>query len=325
MIGNRSNALTRLPDRDAVLGDDRAAAAAACAALGLAVIPLHTINEAGQCSCGKACGRDAGKHPRTPNGLLNATHDPRVIGGWWRRWPDANVAVATGTRSGVWVLDVDPAHGGEESLTSLEAEHGNLEPTWCVETGGGGFHLWFRLDGAAISTSAGRFGAGLDVRGDGGYVVVPPSRHRTGRAYGWADAWNPNLVDLAPAPPWLLGLVQEPRPAKMVPPDRSPIGKKLGGNHSQPLPEVIEEGARNAALTSLAGAMCRKGAGERAIVAALLVENTERCRPMLAEHEVARIVRSVCRYAPADEARLVRSAHRPRGFVEFVDGQAVAR
>jgi putative DNA primase/helicase len=315
----------RLTEADAALAGDSALAAAFYAALGLAVFPLHGVDAAGVCLCGKDCGRDAGKHPRTHNGLRDATRDPRVVGGWWRRTPSANVAVATGPPSGVWVLDADPEHGGLESIGGLEAEHGEISPTWCVETGGDGLHLWFRLDGAAIPTSAGRLGPGLDVRGHGGYVVVPPSRHRSGQRYRWADAWHPALVDLAPAPPWLLGLVREPRPEIMVPPDRSPIERKAGGNHSQALPKVIAEGSRNAALTGLAGAMRRKGAGEHAIVAALLVENAARCRPPLPEAEIARIARSVCRYTPENPARLVRSPQRSRGFVEFVGGKAVSR
>jgi hypothetical protein len=315
----------RLPDAHPILVDDPALAAADYAALGLAVFPVHGVDVAGRCSCGKDCGRSVGKHPRTANGLRDATHDLDAVARWWRRWPDANIAVATGTISGFWVLDVDSGHGGLETIEALEVEHGELEPTWCTETGGDGLHLWFRLGNTVVRNSAGRLGPGLDVRGEGGYVVAPPSRHHSGRRYRWADAWHPTRVDLAPAPPWLLHLLQRHGPQELVPPDAAPIGKKLGGNQFETLPEVIAEGARNAALTSLAGAMRRKGAGEHAIVAALLVENAARCRPMLAEDEVARIARSVCRYAPEQPSRLVRPSHRPRGFVEFVDGKAVAR
>lgn len=315
----------RLPEAHSILVNDHALAAAGYAALGLAVFPVHGVDAAGRCSCGKDCRRSVGKHPRTGNGLRDATRDLDAVAGWWRRWPDANIAVATGTMSGIWVLDVDPGHGGLETIEALEVEHGELAPTWCTETGGDGLHLWFRLGNAVVRNSAGRLGPGLDVRGEGGYVVAPPSRHRSGRRYRWADGWHPALVNLARAPSWLLALLQGDRPRQMIPPDSVPIERKRGRNHFAPLPDLITEGARNAALTSLAGAMRRKGAGEHAIVAALLVENAARCRPMLAEDEVARIARSICRYAPEQPARLVRPSHRPRGFVEFVDGQAVAR
>jgi hypothetical protein len=131
---------------------------------------------------------------------------------------------------------------------------------------------------------------------------------------------------LAPAPIWLLDLLRLPFSSRMMPPDGPSIDTKAGGNHSQPVSGVIAEGARNATLTSLAGAMRRKGCGEAAIVAALRVENTERCRPPLAESEIATIAHSVCRYAPdPGSATPGRSMRGSRRFVEFVDGKAVAR
>jgi putative DNA primase/helicase len=298
--------------------------AAALVRLGLRVFPVHAVGGAGRCSCGKDCGRNAGKHPRTANGLLDATADPDQVPHWWSRWPDANVAVATGAASGVWALDVDPAHDGLASIERLEAEHGEIPPTWCVETGGDGLHLWFLLGDTALRTSAGLLGPGLDVRAEGGYVVVPPSRHRSGRRYRWSDAWRPGSVDLAPAPPWLVALATRAFGGTVVPPDGFPVDGAAGGNHSRAIPDVIEEGSRNAALTSLAGAMRRKGAGEAAIRAALMADNAERCRPPLPEAEVARIARSVCRYAPTVPPRAGASPRRPR-FVEFVGGKAVAR
>src|SRR5687767_13665437 len=129
---------TVLADRagldDAVASDDLISAASACATLGLPVFPVHAIDQLGRCTCGRDCGRNAGKHPRTPNGLLDATLDQDRIRGWWSRWPDANVAVATGSAAGIWVLDVDPANGGLESVEMLEGGNGELRPTWCVET-----------------------------------------------------------------------------------------------------------------------------------------------------------------------------------------------
>src|SRR5215210_4660708 len=92
------------------------AVARTLALLGLPVIPIHAVPDTGQCSCGSDCGRNAGKPPRTSNGLLNATTDSDQIGAWRQRWPDANIAVATGAVAGIWVLDIDPDNGGEATL-----------------------------------------------------------------------------------------------------------------------------------------------------------------------------------------------------------------
>jgi hypothetical protein len=144
-----------------------------------------------------------------------ATTDPELIGEWWQRWPADGVGVATGQRSGVWVLDVDPGHGGDDSLADLEAEHGALPATMEVITGSGGRHLYFAWpEGATIrNDQAGRLGPGLDVRGDGGQVVAPPTVHPNGRRYEW-ELSSP--LAPAPAPGWLVALLtatgtEEPR------------------------------------------------------------------------------------------------------------------
>jgi Bifunctional DNA primase/polymerase, N-terminal len=117
------------------------------------------------------------KRPLTRNGHWDATTDPRIIERWWQRWPSANVGVPTGKKSGVVVLDVDVDDGGLESLAKLERAVAPAPKTARVRTGGGGIHVFFRYPrGTEIRNSAGLLGPGLDVRGEGGYVVVPPSR-----------------------------------------------------------------------------------------------------------------------------------------------------
>ena len=307
----------------ATVGDDTAAAATAYATAGFPVFPLHTPTPDGRCSCGHPCGRDAGKHPRTAHGLTDATTDPSMITDWWRRWPEANLAVATGPAAGLVVLDVD-AGAGDESIARLEATHGELAPTWAVETGGGGLHLWYHHTGIPIPSSVAQLGPGLDVRGVGGYVVVPPSIHRSGTRYQWGAAWHPAKLALAPLPAWLLTLMTADRDAPMIPPEVVPLGVGVGGNHGSGAPPSILEGARNASLTTLAGAMRRRGCGTEAIRAALLAENAARCVPPLAPIEVERIARSVARYAPEPVSPTIRSRAR-NAFVEFVGGQAVTR
>jgi hypothetical protein len=190
--------------------------ALANAARGWAVIPLNTIRN-GHCTCGGSRCKP-GKHPvarLAPNGLKNATCDPTVISTWWSQWPDANVAIVTGAVSGLIVLDVDPAHGGDEALNDLEMIYGHLPQTVEVVTGSGGRHVYFRHPGSTVPNSAGKVGAGLDVRGDGGYVVAPPSLHISGRRYEWEVSGDPADVELAPVPDWLLRLMAD-APARTV-------------------------------------------------------------------------------------------------------------
>ena len=131
---------------------------------------------------------------RGSSGLLEATTDRERIERWWTRDPDANVALATGPASGVWVLDVDGPEGSR-TLTELEEELGPLPDTLEQQTGGGGRQLFFAWPvGREIRNrqNAGLDGwektrkTGIDVRGEGGYVVLPPSIHPdTGHAYDW--------------------------------------------------------------------------------------------------------------------------------------------
>jgi hypothetical protein len=122
--------------------------------------------------------------------------DPDQLCAWWRRWPRANVAVVTGRVSGVVVLDVDVRHGGDHALAELEQRHGGLPRTTVVETPGG-YHFYLAHPGGRIANSASRLGRGLDVRGDGGLALLPPS-HRPDGAYRWA-AGGPDTLPAIPA------------------------------------------------------------------------------------------------------------------------------
>jgi putative DNA primase/helicase len=120
--------------------------------------------------------KPGGKDPLTEHGHHDATTDPRKINAWWNRWPDANIGMPTGKRSDVFVVDADEDKGGLESLAKLEAENEPLPTTARARTGRGGLHLYFKYPSEGeIRNSASKLGPGLDVRGEGGYVLVPPS------------------------------------------------------------------------------------------------------------------------------------------------------
>ena len=252
---------------------------------GWPVIPLHSPTDSPTgCDCRKPDCQSPAKHPRTAHGLDDATTDPEQIRRWWEMWPEANIGIPTGPASGLLVVDIDPAHGGDETIRDLQAGHGELALTPQQATGGGGRHYAFSYPDATIRNSAGKLGPGVDVRGDGGYIVAAPSRHASGGEYAWAAGAHPSDTPLAPPPDWLL--------EKLRTAEHAPASAVDGG---------IPEGKRNDTLASLAGTMRRRGMSESSILAALLEENTVRCNPPLAEDEVSQIAHSVGRYAPAPE------------------------
>jgi len=162
------------------------------------------------------------KFPRGfPEWQHDATTNPQIIESWWGRdHPDHGIGIATGAATGMFALDVDPEHGGDETLTDLEHEHGALPDTLEVLTGGGGRHLYFAVpDGVTIANDQGkRLGPGLDIRGEGGQAVAPPSIHPdTGRRYEWEALHDPaDGVTAAVPPAWLVELLtvetEPPRP-----------------------------------------------------------------------------------------------------------------
>ena len=252
------------------------------AARGFYIFPCHTpVN--GVCDCRKPCS-SPGKHPRTMNGLNGASIDPEQIRSWWSMWPSSNIAIATGAKSGFIVLDVDPKHGGAESIKKLAGIHGLFPERVFQKTGGGGWHILFKHPGVRIGNiqfnpqSVPKLGEGIDVRGDGGYIIVAPSLHPSGRQYEWGSEYDV----LPDAPTWLIDILKRPEPSL---------------THYSSSAD-IPSGQRNNILTSIAGSMRRKGLTEGAICAALKVENLGRCVPPLCDTDVERIAKSIARYTP---------------------------
>jgi Bifunctional DNA primase/polymerase, N-terminal/Primase C terminal 1 (PriCT-1) len=231
------------------------------------------------------------KEPLTKGWPQKATTDPRKIHAWWhpQKFPGANIGMPTGARSGVWVLDEDPDKGGTESLKALEAKYGPLPATHMVSTGGGGRHHYFTYTGEVeIRNSARKLGPGLDVRGEGGYVLLPGSA--TDRAYTVA-----NKAEAVAAPGWLVELAREPKVENLKKVERSTPLEDNGG----PIPE----GTRNDTLTSIAGRLHDGRRDEHQLFTDLMAVNEARCSPPLSAEEVAKIAKSIygrtpCKAAP---------------------------
>lgn len=167
------------------------------------VLPLHTMVD-DHCSCGKVCG-SPGKHPRVWRGFKDASYKPEDIAYWLNKWPGTNLGLRTGIESGVVVIDVDPGNGGLESLHDLLKDHPVLPATVTVKTGGDGFHYYFRHPGGKVACSIGKkLGKGIDVRGDGGYVVMAGSNHVSGGQYTYTPGHSPDEIEIADMPDWLV-------------------------------------------------------------------------------------------------------------------------
>lgn len=207
----------------------------------------------------------------------NATADLGVVSAWLETYEGCNWGIATGAASNLLVLDID-GDDGIRSLLKFDREGNQLPETLLVSTGRG-THIYFTWpEGVNIRNSAGKIGAGLDIRGEGGYVLAPPSVHPSGAVYQFVD----ELQDVAPAPAWLLSAIAKPdAPA----PSGTPTGK-------------IPIGQTNDTLTRLAGSMRRKGFDTEAIEAALLIHNRTQCEGPMDEQRVKNVAKSVTRYAP---------------------------
>jgi hypothetical protein len=221
--------------------------------------------------------RPRDKRPATANGLKDATTEPDIIQAWWQQQPDNNIAIATGAASAIFVVDVDGLEA-EATLRRLEAEHGALPATVEVITARGR-HIYFKWPQEPVRNSAGKIGTHIDVRGDGGYVLCPPSIHPSGRRYCWSvDSAN----RIADVPGWLLAKQKGVAIATTTP---SPEWRALI--------EGVGEGARNCSLAKLAGHLLRHHVNAFVTLGLLQAWNAINCKPPLPTAEVEQIVNSI--------------------------------
>ena len=222
------------------------------------------------------------KVPLTRNGCKDATTDAAQIKAWWQKYPNANIGLATGSVSqNVFVidLDIDEDRGidGYHSLEDWQREHGDFPETWTAITGRGGYHMYFRGDGK-IKNRVGIID-GVDIRGNGGYVVAPPSIHKNGNRYEWE--YSPDEFEIAKADNNVEYFLNHD-------------DQKQGAAFT--MPNIVAAGQRNQMLFRFACMMQAKGASDQSVFAATMAENESSCSPPLTEQEVRIIVSSATKY-----------------------------
>lgn len=242
-------------------------AAIAYAERGWLVFPLHGITDLNRCTCGGTGCTSPGKHPRTFAGFKDASRDPDRVARWWDDWPDSNIGVVTGAESGIVVVDAD-------SEVAAESWWGESVPTLVAKTGKGR-HFYYQHPGVPVKNAV-RFRPDLDIRGDGGYVVAPPSRHISGSDY----EWDPEGMG-----------VPMPLPAALRP--ESGTVAPIPGTQRPAISAPIAEGGRNATLTRHVGVLFAKGMRADEVLPLALGLNLQVCQPPLPTPEVERIVRNI--------------------------------
>ena len=219
--------------------------------------------------------------------LQHRRADAAAAAQWFKRWPDANIGIVTGEISNLIVLDVDPKHGGDDSLAELEHRHEPLPDTVEAQTGGGGRHLYFAHPGGFVPNRAG-LAQGIDLRGDGGYVVAPPSLHPSGQHYAWAPGRSPEAMTPAALPRWLLF-------AGRGYAGFGPRARRSLADWRALVRDGVAEGERNTTVASLTGHLLWHGVDPQVALELMLAWNRARCRPPLDDDEVAGVVASIAR------------------------------
>ncbi len=225
------------------------------------------------------------KTPICSGGFHAATTDVVQIRKWWDEWPHANIGFHT---DGIIVIDIDrhdPSADGFDSLHELERQYGELPETWRSITPSGGEHIYFKCDDPRLTNGAG-IAPGIDYRGCGGYVLLPPSVHPNGGTYEWDAGYTPKDTPLADLPEWLHDLLLSAKIATKAEPGR-PVAS---------VPEKIPNGIRNDTLYRMACSLRGKGCSQNEITSLLKEMNSERCEPPLPNDELTKIAASAARH-----------------------------
>ena len=268
------------------------------ASFDLKVLPVHTVDPTGRCSCGcrkSNCG-SRGKHPRISDWQHQASSDEGVICAWWEKWPMSNVGVQWGPRSKAIDIEFD----NEEGRASADKYLGGIvTPSYHSRRS---VHRIFRYVDDLAGFGASKKGEAvqhLEFRigadNKGAQSVVPPSRHHSGRLYSWLPSLSISEVEIADPPPTLIELLLQWQTQETNGSDGQQRPAAL------PLADTIPHGQRHTALVSLAGTMRRRGLVKEEILPSLRAVADRRCQHVPGDEiDVEKIAESVCRYEPSD-------------------------
>jgi len=275
--------------------------------IGWKIFPVHYLDGT-RCSCGNIDCSNVAKHPLVQRGFKDASNSIADVIDWLDRWPSMNVGLSTGRPSNVIVVDVDEKDdvSGLSSLKALEDIHGKLPPTLTQTTGGMGKHYFFKYPSKIdrVPSSVGVVAPGIDIRADGGYVILPPSNHRSGNRYTWNN-FGASIADL---PQWLLDASLKKKPSISI----DDIRRKAS---------EIPSGSRNQTLFYIASGLRGKHAlDEEEIFDKLMAHNMEHCSPPLDESEVRVIANSAShRYRPNGDKIVERLADNRLVEINYYD------
>ena len=227
------------------------------------------------------------KRPLTPHGCKDAKKNVSAIKAWWKRWPDASIGIATGSASNLIVIDEDQdeekGKDGYSSMRLWEADHGDLPDTVRAITGRGGYHLYFHYTGTDFGNRANVLD-GVDVRGEGGYVVAPPSVHPNGTEYAWEQ--GPDEYDIAEVDSVVMQFLH--------------TGTNKSDKADFQLPTTIQSGERNDTLFRLACSLQAQGLPDEAISSSVRAANMTNCVEPLEDTELDLIISSALKYSKGE-------------------------
>lgn len=242
------------------------------------IIPLHSIIN-GKCTCNKPSCQSPGKHPRLSKWQDVATTDRETIIKWWKQWPQSNIGLTAGQKSGFFVLDVDGSQG-RESFEQLVECYGSLPDTVEQITGSGGSHFLFKYH-EGIGNKVGLLPS-IDIRGEGGFIVASPSIHISGNQYQWELSSHPLETAIAKAPEWILYMVKT----------RKEAHPKKPSSYWVDIMQGVGEGQRNQAATSLAGHLFRHYVDPRLVIE-IMNQWNDRNSPPLEADELETVINSI--------------------------------